>query len=330
MKRRTLLGAGLLVVAAPPFPIRAQEPARQRLIGLLINTAQTDQLGRAQRDGLVEGLKERGWVEGRNLRIADRWVGNDVTRYPKYAEEIVRLAPEVIVVGGGTNMVRPLQQATSTIPIVFTTATDPVGGGLVASLARPGGNITGLMQREFGLGVKSLELLKQLVPYATRVAVVRDPASTGGVGQFGAIQAAAQSFKVEISPIDVRTAAAIEQGIVSFASTPNGGLIVTSSTSAGVHRKLIINLANKHRLPAVFANTFYVVEGGLSAYGVDTVQAYRNGAAYVDRILRGERPADLPVQQPSKYELLLNLKTARAIGLTVPQAVLLRADKVFE
>lgn len=326
MKRRTLLSAGLAIL----LPVHAQEGGPQRRIALFMNTLDKDPLGQARKEALVNGLKERGWIEGRNLRIDYRWVGNDVARYAKHAREVIALAPEVIVVGGGTSVVRPLQQATSTIPIVFTTATDPVGGGLVASLPRPGGNITGLMQREFGLGSKSLELLKQIAPQVKRVAVFRDPASTGGVGQFGAIQAAAPSFGVEVTPLDVRTPADIERGMGEFARAANGGVVVTLSSSAGVHRKVLIDAANKHRLPTVYPAGHFAIDGGLAAYGIDTLENYRRAGAYVDRILKGEKPAEMPVQQPDKFELLINLRTARAIGVKIPQPVLLRADKIIE
>jgi putative ABC transport system substrate-binding protein len=326
MKRRVLLAAGL----AMAIGVQAQDAARTRRIGVVMNTPERDPEGQTRRAALVQGLKQLGWVEGRNLRIEVRWGAGDAARYRKAAEEFVALPAEVIVIGGGTNVVRTVQQVTSSIPIVFTTATDPVGGGLVASLARPGGNITGLLQREFGLGAKSLELLKQLAPSVTRIAVLRDPTSTGGVGQFGAIQAVAPGFKVELTPVDVRTAAEIERGLTAFARVPNGGMIVTTSAPATEHRKLIIGLASQHRLPAVYAYDYFVDDGGLASYGSDAAENYRAAAAYVDRILKGEKPADLPVQQPSKVELVLNLKTARAIGLTIPQSLLLRADRVVE
>jgi putative ABC transport system substrate-binding protein len=330
MKRRDLLAAGAAIAAGAALPLCAQDASRQRHIAVIMNTLEKDARGQQLKGALLQGLKERGWTEGVNLRIEYRWVGNDVASYRKHAEEIVRVEPEVIVVGGGTTVVRPLQQATSTIPIVFATATDPVGGGLVASLARPGGNITGMSQREYGLRTKALELLKQLAPHVKRVAVFRDPSTTGGVGQFAAIQAAAPSFKVELVPLDVRTADAIERGIADFARASSGGVIVTSSSSAGIHRKLIVSLLNKHRLPTVYPTGLYAEEGGLSAYGIDVVDNYRRVAAYVDRILKGEKPAQMPVEDPSKFELVLNLKTARAIGLTIPQPVLLRADKIIE
>jgi putative tryptophan/tyrosine transport system substrate-binding protein len=330
VKRRAVLAAGLAVAIGQPTGVRAQDSTRARRIGVVMNTPEKDPEGQARRSALVQGLKDLGWVEGRNLRIEVRWGANDAARYRKAAEEFAAWPAEVIVAGGGTNTVRAVQQVIGTIPIVFTSATDPVGGGLVASLARPGGNVTGLMQREFSLGAKSLELLKQLAPKVTRVAVLRDPTSTGGVGQFGAIQAVAPGFKVALTPVDVRTAAEIERGLAAFARAPNGGMIVTTSAPTTLHRKLIVALASQHRLPAVYAQDYMVDDGGLASYGPDEAEAYRAVAAYVNRILKGEKPADLPVEQPSKVELVLNLKAARAIGLTIPQSLLQRADRVVE
>ena len=329
MMRRAVLIAGLGVAAARPMAW-AQDAARQRRIGVLDNHAEKDPMTPTVKAAIEGALKELGWVQGRNLRIDYRWGGSEVARYRAYAEELLALRPDAILVGGGTNVTRVIQQATSTVPIVFTSATDPVGGGLVASLSRPGGNITGLSQREFGLGGKSLELLKQLAPDTKRVAVLRDPTTTGGTGQFGAAQAVAPSLKVELTPIDVRTPAAIEQGIAAFARGSNGAMLVTTSSAAQTHRKLIVQLAQQHRLPAVYAYSFFVDEGGLCSYGVDQLAAYRGAAVYLDRILKGEKPSEMPVQQPTKFQLVLNLKTARAIGLRVPQPVLLRADKVIE
>jgi putative ABC transport system substrate-binding protein len=245
-------------------------------------------------------------------------------------QELLALGPDVILAGGGTNTARPFQQATSTVPIVFTSATDPVGGGLVASLARPGGNLTGLSQREFGLAGKSLELLKELAPRMTRVAVMRDPTSTGGAGQFGAIQSVAPSLKVELMPIDVRTPAAIERGITAFAKGPSGGMIATTSAPVLTHRKLLVRLARENRLPAIYPYAEIVQEGGLCSYGVYEAAAYRGAAEYVARILKGEKPENLPVQQPTNIELVVNQKAAREIGLAIPQAVLLRANRVIE
>jgi putative ABC transport system substrate-binding protein len=330
MKRRTVLVAGLTVAIGCPLVLRAQDAGRLRRIGVVMNASEKDPEGQARRAALVQGLKDLGWIEGRNMRIEVRWGGGDTARYRKAGEEFTALPVEVIVVGGGTNIVRTIQPVTSAIPIVFTTATDPVGGGLVGSLARPGGNVTGLLQREFSLGGKALELLKQLAPNVTRVAVLRDPSSTGGVGQFGAIQAVAPGFNVELTPVDIRTGAEIERGLTAFARAPNGGMIATTSAQTTLHRKLIIALANQHKLPAVYAHDYLVDEGGLASYGPDLAESYRAAAGYVNRILKGEKPADLPVQQPSKVEMVLNLKTARAIGVTVPPFLLQRADRVVE
>lgn len=329
MRRRALLAAGLGVAIGRSVAARAQEPGRPRRVGVVMNTPD-DSEGALRKAALVQGLKDLGWVEGRNVRIEVRWGGGDTEKYRKAAEEFARLPVDVIVVGGGTTTVRTIQQVTSAIPIVFTSATDPVGGGLIASLARPGGNVTGLQGREFGLGAKSLELLKQLAPGVTRVAVLRDPGSTGGVGQFAAIQAVAPSFKVELSPVDIRTAGEIERGLAAFARMPKGGMLVTTSAFATLHRKVITTMANRHRLPAVYAYDFIVDQGGLASYGPDLAEAYLAAAGYVNRILRGEKPADMPVQQPSKLELVLNVKAAGAIGLTIPQWLLQRADRIVE
>ena len=328
MKRRALLIAGLGVTVSSLAS--AQVAARQRRVAVLSNYAEKDPLTAAAKEAFEGGLKDLGWVVGRNLRIDYRWGGSEVSRHPRYAQELLALEPELIVVGGGTNLVRVAQAATATVPIVFTLATDPVGGGLVASLARPGGNITGLSQREFGLGGKSLELLKQIVPGMTRAAVLRDPTTTGGTGQFGAIQSVAASLRMDVAPVDVRTASAIEQGLGAFARSAGAGMIVTTTSHARTHRKLLIRLAQEHRLAAIYPYSFIVEEGGLCSYGVDEIAAYHNVGVYVDRILKGEKAGDLPVQQPTKFELVLNLKTARAIDLRVPQSVLLRADRVIE
>lgn len=327
MRRRVLI-AGLAVTAVGPM-VWAQDAGRQRRVAVLSNHAEKDPLTQSVKAAFEGGLAEQGWQPGRNLRIDYRWGSSEVSRYPKYAQELLALAPDVLVAGGGTNVARVLQQATSTVPIVFTLATDPVGGGLVASLARPGGNITGLSQREFGLGGKSLELLKQLAPDLRRVVVLRDPSTTGGTGQFGAMQAVAPSLRLELTPVDVRTPAAIEQGLAAFARGSGGGMIVTTSSAVRTHRKVLIKLAHEHRLPAIYPYSFIVEEGGLCSYGVDEAAAYRSATVYVARILKGEKAGDLPVQQPTKFELVINQRTAREIGLAIPQPVLLRADKVI-
>ena len=294
-------------------------------------------MGLAGGDALVQdriaafeqGLQQLGWTDGRNLQIDYRRGagGNDNTR--RYAAELVALEPDVILASGGS-VVGALLQATRTVPIVFTQTPDPVAAGFVASLARPGGNATGFTTSEYGISAKWLELLKEIAPSVTRVAVLRDPTIAAGIGQFALIQSVASSFGVELSPIDVRDDSEIERGVTAFARGSNSGLIVTSSASAALHRELIITLAARFRLPAVYSYRYFTTSGGLIAYGPDPIDQYRRAAGYVDRILRGEKPADLPVQVPTKYELAINLKTAKALGLTVPTALLARADEVVE
>ena len=270
-----------------------------------------------------------GWTDGRNVRIDIRWGAGDADRIRKYAAELVALAPDVILATGSA-AVGPLLQATRTVPIVFVHVADPVGAGFVESLARPGGNATGFTTFEYGMSGKWLELLKEIAPGVTRAAVLRDPAIAAGIGQFGAIQSVAPSLGVEVSPVDVRDAGEIERAVAAFARAPNGGLIVTASALAIVHRDLIITLAARHKLPAVYFARYFVTGGGLISYGPDLVDQYRRAAGYVDRILKGEKPADLPVQAPTKYELVINLKTAKALGLDVPPTLLARADEVIE
>jgi putative ABC transport system substrate-binding protein len=274
-------------------------------------------------------LQQLGWTVGRNVRIDYRWAAGDAERIRRYAVELVALAPDVILAAGGA-VVAPLLQATRTVPIVFAQTPDPVGAGFVASLARPGGNATGFTIFEFGISAKWLELLKQVAPAVTRVAVIRDPFIYEGMGQFGALQAVAPSFGVEVNPINVRDASEIEHAVSAFARASNGGLIVTGSALAVVHRDLIIAHAARHRLPAVYPVRFFATGGGLISYGPDSIDPYRRAAGYVDRILKGEKPADLPVQAPTKYELVVNLKTANTLGLNVPPTLLARADEVIE
>ena len=327
MRRREFV-IGSAAVMWPLAPL-AQQAERLRQIGVLIAQASDDPEGQVRIAAFLQALRDLGWVEGRNIRIEYRWGGGNVDRIRKDAMELVALAPEVILAAGGQVMA-PLQEATSTVPIVFTQTPDPVGAGFVASLARPGGNATGFTNFEYGVSGKWLELLKQVAPGVTRAAVLRDPTNPAGTGQWGAIQSVAAPLEVELSPVDVRDAGAINRGVAAFASGSNGGLIVTSSGFAILHRELIIKLAAQHRLPAVYPFRFYATGGGLVSYGPDPIDPHRRAAAYVDRILKGEKPADLPVQTPTKYELAVNLKTAKALGLTVPPSVLARAHEVIE
>jgi len=312
-----------------PLPLLAQHPERVRRVGALMNLAADDPQSKIQIAAFVQGLQDSGWTVGRNLLVDYRWTEGDPDRVRKYGAELVALAPDVILTVGGSH-VGPLQQATRSMPIVFVQVADPVGGGFVDSLARPGGNTTGFTVFEFDIGAKWLELLKQIAPRMTRVAVLRDPANPSGTGLFGAIQAVAPSLGVEASPLGLRDTAEIERGVTAFARAANGGLIVTPSSLAIVHRELIVKLADRHRLPAIYPFRSFVTSGGLLFYGPDVVDQYRRAAGYVDRILKGEKPADLPVQRSTKLELVFNLKTAKALGLTIPQSLLLRADEVIQ
>ena len=322
----TLLGGA---AAAWPLAARAQQPERMRRVGVLMHLAADDPEGQARLAAFTQGLQELRWTIGRNVRIDYRWAAGDAERGRKYAAELVALAPDVILAAGGA-VVAPLLQASRTVPIVFAQTPDPVGAGFVASLARPGGNATGFAIFEFGMGGKWLELLKEIAPRVTRAAVLRDAALAAGTGQLGAIQSVAPSFGVELSPIDVRDAGEIERAVTAFARSPNDGLLVTGSALATVHRDLIVALAARHRLPAVYPLRLFVAGGGLISCGPDSIEPYRRAAGYVDRILKGEKPADLPVQAPTKYELVINLKTAKALGLDVPPMLLARADEVIE
>jgi ABC-type uncharacterized transport system substrate-binding protein len=329
VKRRefiTLLGGA---AAGWPLTARAQQPERMRRVGVLMSTTADDPEGQARHDVLLQGLQESGWSVGRNARIDYRWAGGDAELIRKYAAELVALAPDVILTTG-TPATAALQQLTRSVPIIFVQVPDPVSSGFVESLARPGGNVTGFTTFEFGMSGKWLELLKEIAPGLTRVAVLRDLAVAAGSLQLGAIQAVAPSFGVELSPVDVRNADEIERAVTAFARSSNGGLIVTGSTPALVHRDLIVTLAARHRLPAVYAYRYFVTAGGLISYGPDSIDPFRRAAAYVDRILKGEKPADLPVQAPTKFELVINLKTAKALGLEIPPTVLARADEVIE
>jgi putative ABC transport system substrate-binding protein len=312
-----------------PFAARAQQPEQMRRIGVLMNRTAGDPEGRARVAAFQHGLEQLGWTDGRNVRIDIRWGEDDADRERRYAAELVALAPDVIL-AAGTLGVTALQHVTSTLPIVFVGVGDPVGAGFVERLARPGGNTTGFMVYEYSLSGKWLELLKEIAPSVTRAAVLRDPDSPAGIGQFSAIQAAARPLGVEVNPVSVRDAGEIERGIAAFARTGNGGLIVTPSGWVSLHRDLIIAAAARHMLPAVYAFRYMVTGGGLISYAPDWVDQYRPAASYVDRILKGEKPADLPVQAPTKYELVINLKTAKALGLNVPPTLLSRADEVIE
>jgi putative tryptophan/tyrosine transport system substrate-binding protein len=328
MRRREfimLLGGS---VAAWPLVAWAQQPERMRHIGVLIGNAADDAESQARTEAFAQGLAQLGWVDGRNVRIDTRWATADDIR--RHAAELAELAPDVILAATGTLTVAPLLQATRTLPIVFVLVIDPVGAGFVASLARPGGNATGFTIFEYGMSGKWLELLKEIAPGVTRAAVLRDPAIASGIGQFAAVQAVAPSLGVELSPVDVRDAPEIERAVAAFARSGNGGMIVTASALATRHRELIIKLAARYKLPAIYAGHWFVTDGGLLSYGPDYVAQFRQAAGYVDRVLKGEKPADLPVQSATKYETVINLKTAKTLGLDVPAPLLARADVVIE
>jgi ABC-type uncharacterized transport system substrate-binding protein len=300
-----------------------------RRIGVLIPLAADDPESQRRLTAFVQGLQELGWTDGRNIRIETRWTAGDTNRMRRHAAELVALAPDVILASGGT-VVGALLEASRTTPIVFTLTVDPVGAGHVASLARPGGNATGFTGYEYGLAAKWLELLKEVAPRVTRAAILRDSATPQGVGLFAVIRGAASALSMELRPVDVRNADEIERGITAVAREGNGGLIVTASGLAIVHRDLIITLAARHKLPAIYFQHYFVHAGGLVSYGPDPVEPHRQAAQYVDRILKGENPGDLPVQAPTKYQLTINLKTAKALGLDVPPTLLARADEVIE
>jgi putative ABC transport system substrate-binding protein len=318
------------VVAIAPFAARAQQPDRMRTIGILVASTASEPEHQVRIAAVLQGLEQLGWAEGRNVRIDIRWATADADALRRHAAELAALAPDVIVAATGTSTAAPLLEATRTVPIVFVLVIDPVGAGFVASLARPGGNATGYLMFEYGLSGKWLELLKQIAPDVRRVAVLRDPAIASGIGQFGAIQSAAPSLGFEASPVNVHDAGTIERDIAAFARSPNGGLIVTSAPRTLIHRDLILALAARYQLPAVYSSRNFVARGGLISYGPDILDQYRRTAGYVDRILKGEKPADLPVQAPTKYETAINLKTAKTLGLAIPPSVLARADEVIE
>jgi ABC-type uncharacterized transport system substrate-binding protein len=322
----TLLGGA---AAAWPLAARAQQGARMRRIAVFMPGVADDPEYEVRIAAFLQGLGELGWVVGRNVRIDYRWGANDVERYRAIAAELIALSPDVALAFGYATA-SALQKATRSVPIVFASVTDPVGGGLVASLARPGGNTTGFVTSEFGFAGKWLELLKEVAPRVTRVAVLRNAAVASQIALFGSIQSVAPSLGVELRPIDTRDAGEIERAVAAFAGEPNGGLIAASGSGVLLHRELIVALAARHRLPAVYAYRGHVASGGLISYSSDQVDNFRQAAGYVSRILKGEKPADLPVQAPTKYELVINLKTARALGLEVPPTLLGRADEVIE
>jgi putative ABC transport system substrate-binding protein len=328
MRRRefiTLIGGA----TAWPIAARAQQTERVRRVGMLMSLAADDPESLARLTAFLQRLQELGWTDGRNIRIDYRWAAGDAERSRRYSAELVALAPDVILAAGSVGL-EALQQATRTVPIVFVTIADPVGAGFINSLARLGGNATGFSQFEYGVIGKWLELLKEIAPGVTRVAVIRDPTISAGAGQFGAIQTAAPSFGVEVNPVNMRDAGEIERAIAGFARSPNGGLILTAGPLGTIHRELIVTLAARHKLPAVYYERYFVIGGGLISYGPHLIDQYQRAAGYVDRILKGEKPADLPVQAPTKYELVINLKTAKALGLTIPPTLLTRADEVIE
>jgi len=328
MRRRefiTLVGSA----AVWPLAAVAQQPSQMKRIGVLMGPAADDADGQARIAAFLQGLQQLGWTDGRNVRIETRWAAANADNIRRYTTELVALAPDVILATGSA-ILAPLLQATRAVPIVFVHVPDPVGAGFVDSMAQPGGNATGFINFEYGISGKWLELLKQIAPGVTRAAVIRDAAITAGIGQWGAIQSAAPSLGMEVSPVNVRDAGEIERAITTFARPPNGGLIVTASALATVHRNLIITLVARYKLPTVCSERTFVNSGGLSSYGPDLIDQYRRAAGYVDRILKGEKPADMPVQAPTKYETVINLKTAKALGLTVPPSLLATANEVIE
>jgi putative ABC transport system substrate-binding protein len=329
MRRREFIKVLAGSAACWPLAARAQQGERVRRIGVLLSLAADDKEGQARLAAFLQGLQELGWVDGGNVRVDTRWGAGDTERVHKYIAELVALTPDVILASGGS-LVAPLLQATRTVPIVFTQTPDPVGAGFVESLARPGGNATGFSIWDYSIGGKWLELLKQITPGMTRVAVIRDPATPQGIGQFSAVHSLAPSLRVEVVPLNAREPGEIERTIATIAHIPNSGLIVTGSNFAIVHRELIIKLANQYKLPAVYPLRLFAYEGGLICYGPEPIEPHKRAAGYVDRILKGEKPADLPVQAPTKYELVINLKTAKALGLTVPPSVLAQANEVIE
>jgi len=330
MRRREFIKVIAGSAVAWPLAARAQQTERMRRIGVLMNLTADDPVAKARTGALQQSLQQLGWTEGRNLQVDYRWTAGGDDELRRYAEELVTLAPDVII-GTGSPPVVALRRATRTIPIVFVLVADPVGAGFVESLARPGGNATGFTPFEYGIGAKWLEIIREIMPGMKRVAVLRESNNPGGIGQFVAVQSAALPLGVVIRPIDGGSGPSeIERGVAAFAREPDGALIVTATPMANIHRDLIIALAARYRLPAIYAFRFHVERGGLIAYAFDQIDQYRRAASYIDRILKGEKPADLPVQSPTKYELIINLKTAKALGLTVPPSLIARADEIIE
>ena len=329
MQRRDFIRLVFGLASALPTIAAAQNAERVRRIGILSSLAANDPEGKERNAALVQALRELGWIEGRNLQIDYRWSSGSAALLQAHARELADKAPDILIATSGVS-IAPLQQANASIPIVFAQTIDPVGQGVVESLARPGGNATGFTQIEFGITAKWLELLKLMVPEVKRVAVLRDSFDPAGIGQWGALQAVAPTLKLELSVIDARDRNSIDRGIVKIAGANDAALLVTASAPAAVHRTLILQLAEKHRLPAIYPYAYFARIGGLVAYGPETIDQYRRAASYVDRILKGEKPADLPVKAPTKYHLIVNLKTAKAIGMAVPPQLLARADEVIE
>ena len=327
MRRRQFL-ASLFAgsFAVPPLAL-AQQNERLRIVGVI--SPNNDPPARARHAAFFQALQEAGWTEGRNVHIETRWSAGDAAEIRRHVAELVALAPDVILASGGATM-GPLLRATRTVPIVFTIVPDPVGSGFVKSLSRPGGNATGYEMFEYNVCGKWAQLLKDVAPYVTRVAVLRDPKIAAGIGQFAVIQSVAGSLDLDVTPVNLSDAAEIERDLVAFSQSPNGGLITTASALSAVHRDLIVGLAIRHNLPAICHERAYAAAGGLVSYGADWVDQYRRAAGYVDRILKGEKPANLPVQSPNKYELVINLRTAKALDLTIPQSLLAQADEVIE
>ena len=329
MKRREFIGALGGAAALWSLVAHAQQTERMRRIGVLSNLAADDPVAQARNAVFVQGLQALGWSVGRNLQIDYRWSGGDAKRLQAHAAELIALGPEVVLASSGVSIL-PLQLASRSMPIIFAQTVDPVGLGVVESLARPGGNVTGFTNIEFGITAKWLELLKQIAPAITHAAILRDPFDPAGIGQWGAMQLAAQVLAVELSVVNVRDSDAIERGMMKIATSPNAGFIVTTSAPAGVHRDLIVRLAAQHRLPGVYPNRAFVAAGALVSYGPDPDDQYRRAAGYIDRVLKGEKPADLPVQAPTKYDLVINLRSAKALGINISPTLLARADEVIE